>query len=113
VTFWDFVYKVWPAIESRITRILALVAGSVAIIAAAGVIPLKQLPYWMLALALLNYWRGQSTATTYKNAQALLASVTPPAQSLDAAATMLKDTVTPDPLALPVKPAKPLKTSKP
>lgn len=46
----------------RVTKLLGLLQGTVATLTAASVIPESHLKYWMAALAVLTYWRGQFTA---------------------------------------------------
>ena len=79
MTFADLLYKGFQWIEGRFTRILGVISGSIAIIAGTtGIIPESQLKYWMLAIALLTFWRGHSTSKAYDQAKAVLASATGP-----------------------------------
>lgn len=65
----------WQFFEERITRLLGIAQGTVAIIAGTtGIIPDKDIKYWLLASAILVYWRGQSTAKVYTQAKTVLAS---------------------------------------
>ena len=92
--FWQFLLVCFAWIGGRATRLLAVAQGSLAILAAQeNLIPKEVLPYLMLAIALLTFWRGQSTAKVYANAQAIVKQASTP------------DVVLPDPL--PTEPKKP------
>lgn len=48
------------------TRILGIAQGTVALVASTtGIIPDAHLKYWLLASAILTYWRGQATSNAY------------------------------------------------
>ena len=74
MTFWDFLTRVWDWCEARITRILAIVGGTLSVLAASDVIPAADLKYCMAAIAVLTFWRGQSTANVYANAKSIVAN---------------------------------------
>jgi len=78
MTFADLIYKGFVWIEARFTRILGLIGGTISILAASDVIPSAQLKYWIAAMAVLTFWRGQSTSKTYDQAKAVLSSATAP-----------------------------------
>ena len=74
MTFWDFATNAFEWLSNTATRVLAVAAGTLATLTTTGVIPDKDLKYWMAAIAILTYWRGQSTGATYKQARAVLAA---------------------------------------
>src|SRR5580658_8718222 len=78
MTFADLLYKGFVWVGGKITRILAVTGGTIAILAASDVIPAAHLKYYMAAIAVLTYWRGQATGKTYDQAKAVLASATAP-----------------------------------
>lgn len=76
MTFWDAFVKAFEWVSNRITRILGLAQGTIAVLSGmAGIIPDKQLKYWLAVSAVLTFWRGQATGKTYTQAKAVLASV--------------------------------------
>jgi hypothetical protein len=77
-TFWDFVLISFSWLEARTTRILGMVSGTLAILATSNVVPTKHLPYYMAAIAVLTFWRGQSTAKVVADAQAVVAKAKDP-----------------------------------
>ena len=77
-TFWDFVLISFSWIGARSTRILGLASGTLAILAASDVVPKNHLPYYMAAIAVLTFWRGQSTAKVVADANAIVAKATVP-----------------------------------
>jgi len=74
MTFWDFASNAFTWLESRFTRILGVASGTIATLTASGIIPDKQLKYWVAGIAVLTFWRGQATSNTYNDAKAVLAS---------------------------------------
>lgn len=52
--------KLYRLLKSHGTRILGVVQGTVAAVAAVdGIIPPQHLKYYLAAFAVLTYWRGQ------------------------------------------------------
>lgn len=47
------------------TRALGVAAGTVTTLCGTGIIPEGQMKYWMAGLAVLTYWRGQSSSNAY------------------------------------------------
>jgi hypothetical protein len=76
MTFWQFLTNVFGWFEARTTRILGLASGTLATLAATGVVPESQLKYYMAAIAVLTYWRGQSVSSTIAQAKAIVATAT-------------------------------------
>jgi hypothetical protein len=72
-TFWDFILIAFAWLEARTTRILGLASGTMAILASSDVVPKEHLPYYMAGIAVLTFWRGQSTAKVVADAQAVVA----------------------------------------
>lgn len=61
MTFWLF-------LQNHGTKLLGLAQGTVALISATtGVVPQEHLKYWMLASAVLTYWRGQFNSNQLEN----------------------------------------------
>jgi hypothetical protein len=52
-------------IASHGTRIIALALGTLTTLVATGIIPDQYAEYCMAAIAVLTYWRGQSTSNSY------------------------------------------------
>jgi hypothetical protein len=77
MTFWQFLTNVFGWFEARTTRILGLASGTLATLAATGVVPESQLKYYMAAIAVLTYWRGQSVSSTVAQAKAIVATQAP------------------------------------
>jgi hypothetical protein len=73
MTAWDFLTNLFAWFEARTTRIIGLASGTLATLAATGVVPEKQLKYWMAAIAVLTYWRGQSISNTVNEARIIVA----------------------------------------
>jgi hypothetical protein len=73
VTFWQFATNVFTWFEARTTRILGLASGTLAILAGNDVVPESQLKYYMVAIAILTYWRGQSVSNTVTEAKTIIA----------------------------------------
>lgn len=92
--FWQFLLICFDWIGGRATRILALTQGTIAIIATQDkVLTQNQAAWAVLSVAILTFWRGQTTAKVYANAQAIVKQASSP------------DVVLPDPL--PSEPKKP------
>lgn len=64
MSFWQFVTNVLDWLADRATRILGLAGGTLSVLLASDVIPLKYAKYCMAAVAVLTYWRGQSVSKT-------------------------------------------------
>lgn len=61
MTFWQF-------LQNHGTKLLGIAQGTVALIAAtSGIVPPAHLPYWLLASAILTYWRGQYNSNQMEN----------------------------------------------
>ena len=54
MNFWTFLTNVFAWCAARTTRILGLVSGTLATLAATGVVPESQLKYYMAAIAVLT-----------------------------------------------------------
>lgn len=75
MTFWDAMAGVWVWCEARFTRGLGVAGGTISVLFANGIIPPKQVVYYLTALNILTYWRGEATGTTYQVAKAVAATV--------------------------------------
>lgn len=60
MTFWQF-------LQNHGTKLLGIAQGTVALIAVSGLIPPAHLSYWLLASAILTYWRGQYNSNQMEN----------------------------------------------
>lgn len=74
MTAWDFLAHSLEWLSNTATRILGVATGTLVTLTGTGIIPDKNLKYWMAAVAVLTFWRGQSTGATYKQARAVLAA---------------------------------------
>ena len=108
MTFADLLYKGFVWIEGKFTRGLAIAGGTIAILASSDVIPAAQMKYWMAAIAVLTFWRGQSTSKTYDQAKAVLSSATAP--TVIGPSVVMAPVV--EPPATPISPAKPASPEK-
>ena len=77
MNFWTFLTNVFAWCAARTTRILGLVSGTLATLAATGVVPESQLKYYMAAIAVLTYWRGQAVSSTFAEAKSIVQSSSP------------------------------------
>ena len=76
---WQFLLLCFAWIGGRATRGLAILQGTLAIIAAQdGLLTQKQVSAVILFIAILTFWRGQATATTYASAQAIVKQAATP-----------------------------------
>ena len=75
MTFWQFLTSMFNWFEARTTRILGLAGGTLAILATSNVVPENQVKYYMAAIAVLTYWRGQSTSNTVAEAKSIVQQV--------------------------------------
>lgn len=73
MTFWQFVVLVYNWFEDRSTRILGLAGGTLTILLSSGVIPTAQIKWYTAAIAVLTFWRGQSTANIVAAAKSIVA----------------------------------------
>ncbi len=68
-------------IASHGTRLIALALGTLTTLVATGIIPDRYAKYCMAAIAVLTYWRGQSTSNAFDRgvvaANAAATEVTP------------------------------------
>lgn len=76
MTFWDALGKTYEYVSDRITRILGITGGTISVLAASNVIPPDQLKYWMAAIAVITFWRGQATGKVYQQAKTIVANGT-------------------------------------
>jgi hypothetical protein len=74
MTFWDFATHAIEWLSNYVTRIIAISTGTLVTLTGTGIIPDRHLKYYMAAIAVLTYWRGQSTGKTYVQAKAALAA---------------------------------------
>lgn len=74
MTFWDAIADVWNWCEARFTRGLGVAGGTITTLLATGIIPPTQVVYYLAALNILTYWRGEATGTTYQVAKAVVAT---------------------------------------
>ena len=72
MTAWQFLTNVFAWFEGRTTRIIGIATGTLVTLTGTGIIPNEDLKYYMSAIAVLTYWRGQCTAKTYTNAQQIV-----------------------------------------
>lgn len=57
----------WAFWSDKGTRILGVATGTLVTLTGTGIIPDSHLKYWMAAIAVLTYWRGQSNANALSN----------------------------------------------
>jgi hypothetical protein len=74
MTAWQFFTNVFVWLEGHTTRMLGLASGTLATLAAADVIPGKDLKYYMGAIAVLTYWRGAAITNTVATAKSIVAA---------------------------------------
>jgi hypothetical protein len=72
MTFWDFLVLVFSWFETRTTRMLGLLLGTLSILNGSGVIPEAQLKYYTLAVGILTFWRGYAISNTVADAKAIV-----------------------------------------
>jgi hypothetical protein len=72
MTFWQFLVIVYNWLDDRWTRILGVFGGTLSVLLASGVIPAAWSKWFMAGIAVLTYWRGQSTANTVNTAKAIV-----------------------------------------
>jgi hypothetical protein len=73
MTFWQFLTNVYSWTEDRFTRILGVAGGTITILLSSNVIPASQIKWYTAAIAVLTFWRGQSTANTVAAAKSIVA----------------------------------------
>jgi hypothetical protein len=78
MTFWQFLTNLFIWFEARTTRLLAVLSGILVTLTSASVIPDKQLKYWMAAIAVLTYLRGQFISNTVSQARDIVKQATDP-----------------------------------
>ena len=107
MTFWDAMKGIWTWVEGHITRILALSLGTVTALLTTGVIPAADVKWYMAAITVLTYWRGEATNNTYQVAKAVVATTkqvtaeSPPPPSPSATAILAADQPSIAPAATP------------
>lgn len=74
MTFWDAMGNVWSWCEVRFTRGLGVAGGTITVLLGSGIISPKEVVYYLTALNILTYWRGEATGTTYQVAKAVVAT---------------------------------------
>jgi hypothetical protein len=72
MTFWDFVVLVFNWLETRTTRLLGLVLGTLSVLAGTGIVPDAQLKYYSAAIAVFTFWRGYAISNTVADAKAIV-----------------------------------------
>ncbi len=72
VTFWGFLVLWFEWMSDRATRILGVIGGTLSVLMASDVIPTSYAKYCMASIAVLTYWRGQTTANTVATAKAIV-----------------------------------------
>jgi hypothetical protein len=75
MTVWDFLTNMFNWFEARTTRMLGIAGGTLAILATSNVVPENQMKYYMAAIAVLTYWRGQSTSAVVSEAKSIINQV--------------------------------------
>lgn len=69
--FWQFLIIAWMGLwtycTTHFTRILGVIQGTLAVLSGSGVIPVGDLKYYIVATAVLTFWRGQGNADTIAN----------------------------------------------
>ena len=73
-TPWQFLVMVYNWLDERWTRILGLLGGTLSVLLASDIIPSAWSKYFMAGIAVLTYWRGQTTANTVNTAKAIVQS---------------------------------------
>ncbi len=73
-SFWAFVWSILCWIEAHFTRGLGILSGTLGILGASNVIPGKYIPYCMLGVSILTYWRGQAISDRVNAANAIISS---------------------------------------
>ena len=71
--FWQFAWWVACWIEAHFTRGLGVLSGTLGILGASNVIPSKYIPYCMVGVSILTYWRGQAISDRVDAANTILA----------------------------------------
>ncbi|HZO21033.1 MAG TPA: hypothetical protein VFB37_00930 [Steroidobacteraceae bacterium] len=62
MTFWQFLTNLCHALTSHGTRVLGVAVGTITALTTSNVIPANHLKYYLAAIAVLTYWRGQGNA---------------------------------------------------
>ncbi len=76
-SLWQFMWMILCWIEAHFTRALGVASGTLGILGASNVIPSKYIPYCMLGVSILTYWRGQAVSNRVDTANAIIASQGP------------------------------------
>jgi len=64
MNFWQFLTMVGTSLITHGTRVLGVMVGTLTILTTTGVVPEAHLKYYLAAIAVLTYWRGQANADT-------------------------------------------------
>jgi hypothetical protein len=74
MTFWDFLSHLGTTLEAHATRMLGVAVGTLTALTSTGIVPESHLKYYLAAIAILTYWRGQSTSNTVNGLKAQIAT---------------------------------------
>jgi hypothetical protein len=72
MTFFDFIVLVFNWLETRTTRMLGILLGTLSVLVGTGVIPEGQMKYYSAAIAVLTFWRGYAISNTVTDARAIV-----------------------------------------
>jgi hypothetical protein len=61
---WQFLIIVWDSLWTHATRALGVAVGTLTVLTSTGIVPESHLKYYLAAIAILTYWRGQGNANT-------------------------------------------------
>lgn len=60
----------WLYIQNNGTKILGVIVGTLTVLVGADIIPPEHVKYYMAAIAVATYWRGQSNSNAIVTTQA-------------------------------------------
>ena len=89
MNFWQFLMQMLTCIIDRLnthgTRYLGLAVGTLTVLTSSGVVQQNHLKYYLVAIAVLTYWRGATNAdrVATKVADKMMADIAPLAQSTE------------------------------
>jgi hypothetical protein len=72
VSFWDFLVLLFNWFETRTTRLLGLLLGTLSALTGTGIIPDTQMKYYSAAIAVFTFWRGAAISNTVSDARAIV-----------------------------------------